>query len=78
MIAMCPVCGRCLALADRNGRHVASEAHYPRRDASGMMICSPLTRAKRGELTVDVDERRSPGRAPRRLVTPSVRKVVLS
>jgi hypothetical protein len=65
----CSVCGRCLALADRNGRHVASEAHYPRQDASGMMICSPPTRAGLGELTLDVDGRGSPGPTPRRLVT---------
>ena len=28
----------------RNGRHVASEAHYPHPDATGTMVCSPLTR----------------------------------
>jgi hypothetical protein len=79
VIAMCPVCGRCLALADRNGRHVASEAHYPRWDASGTVICSPPTRAERGDLTVDVGtEPRSPGRAPLRLVRASVRKLAPS
>ena len=63
MIATCPVCRRSLALADRNGRHVASEAHYPHPDASGTMICTPLTRAEWGNLTIDVDdEPRSPGR----------------
>jgi len=54
VIATCPVCRRSLALADRNGRHVASEAHYPHLDASGTMVCSPLTLAERGSLTVDV------------------------
>lgn len=70
VIATCPVCRRSLALADRNGRHVASEAHYPHPDASGTMVCSPLTRGEWGELTADVDGRpRSPGGAPLRLVT---------
>jgi hypothetical protein len=78
VIATCPVCGRCLALGDRNGRHVASEAHYPRRDASGAMTCSPPGRAERRHLTVDMGgEPRSPGRAPLQLVRPSVRKVAL-
>ncbi len=48
MIATCPVCRRALALADRNGRHVASEAHYPHRDATGTMVCSPPSRAEGG------------------------------
>ena len=48
MIVACPACGRSLALADRNGRHVASEAHYPHLDADGTLICSPPARAGRG------------------------------
>ena len=36
----CPACRRSLALADSNGRHVASEAHYPHLDASGTLVCS--------------------------------------
>ncbi len=60
----CPVCRRSLALADRNGRHVASEAHYPHPDARGTMVCSPLTGADWCQLTVDLDrEPRSPGGA---------------
>jgi hypothetical protein len=55
VIATCPVCRRSLGLADRNGRHVASEAHYPHPDASGTMVCSALARAERGNLTVEVD-----------------------
>lgn len=43
MIATCPVCRRSLALGDRSGRHVASEAHYPHVGASGAMACSPPT-----------------------------------
>jgi hypothetical protein len=74
VIATCPVCRRSLALADRNGRHVASEAHYPHPDASGTMVCSPLTPAEWRKLTVDVDgEPRSPGGSPLRLVTPVAR-----
>lgn len=53
MIITCPVCRRPLALADRNGRHVASEAHYPHADPSGRMVCSPLTLGELGRLTVD-------------------------
>lgn len=45
VIATCPVCRRSLALGDRSGRHVASEAHYPRVDASGAKVCSPPTGA---------------------------------
>ncbi len=45
MIVACPACRRSLALADRNGRHVASEAHYPHLDAAGRMVCSPPARA---------------------------------
>lgn len=45
MIIACPACRRSLALADRNGRHVASEAHYPHLDAAGRMVCSPPARA---------------------------------
>jgi hypothetical protein len=41
VIDTCPVCRRSLGLADRNGRHVASEAHYPRHDAAGVAVCSP-------------------------------------
>jgi len=59
VIVTCPVCRRSLALADRNGRHVASEAHYPHPDASGTMICSPPTRADRGSET-RVSERMRP------------------
>jgi hypothetical protein len=70
VITTCPVCCRSLALADRSGRHVASEAHYPHADASGTMICSPLTRAEWGNLTVDGGYgTRSPGGTPLRLVT---------
>jgi hypothetical protein len=70
VIVTCPVCRRSLALADRNGRHVASEAHYPHPDASGTMVCSPLTRLEWGNLTADVGGGpRSPGDPPLRLVT---------
>ena len=66
----CPVCRRSLALADRNGRHVASEAHFPHRDPSGVMTCSPLTLTELGSLTVDVEcERRPLGGAHSTLVT---------
>jgi hypothetical protein len=76
VIAMCPACGRSLALADRNGRHVASEAHYPHRDASGTVICSPPGLTGRCALTVDVDcEPRSPGRAPLRVVHVAAHRV---
>jgi hypothetical protein len=61
VILTCPVCGEFLALGDRNGRHVASAAHYPHPDASGRMICSPLTRPEWGHLTIDDGEARSPG-----------------
>jgi len=70
LITTCPVCARSLALADRSGRHVASEAHYPHLDATGTMRCSPPARAEWGALTGDVDgEPRSPGGPPLRLVT---------
>jgi hypothetical protein len=68
VITTCPVCRRSLALADRSGRHVASEAHYPHADANGTMICSPLTPAEWGNLTIDGD-RRAAGGTPPRLVT---------
>ena len=75
MIATCPVCRRSLALADRNGRHVASEAHYPRRDEKGAMICSPPTSADRGNLTIDVGaEPGSRGRAPRRIASAATKR----
>jgi hypothetical protein len=74
MIVTCPVCRRSLALADRSGRHVASEAHYPHHSASGTMICSPPTREELSTLTGGADgEPRSPGRAP--LVAANARKV---
>jgi hypothetical protein len=44
MMATCPACGRSLGLADRNGLHVADEAHYPRRDEGGAMDCAWLAR----------------------------------
>jgi hypothetical protein len=44
MMATCPACGRSLGLADRNGLHVADEAHYPRRDEGGAMDCTWLAR----------------------------------
>jgi hypothetical protein len=65
-MATCPACRRSLALADRNGRHVASEVHYPHRDDSGVLACSPPARAEMRKLTVDGGvEPGSPGRAPR-------------
>jgi len=70
VIATCPVCHRSLALADRNGQHVASEVHYPHADASGTMVCSPLNPGEWGELNAGVDGRpRSPGGPPLRLLT---------
>jgi hypothetical protein len=44
MMSICPACGRSLGLADRNGLHVADEAHYPHRDESGAMRCTWLSR----------------------------------
>jgi hypothetical protein len=42
---------------------VANEAHYPHADPSGRMVCTPLSRAEKGNLTVEVDGRpRSPAR----------------
>jgi hypothetical protein len=77
MIVTCPACRRSLALADRNGRHVASEAHYPHHDASGTMICSPPARGESVPLTGDVEGRSRPRhRAPLKLVTAAGRKVV--
>jgi hypothetical protein len=61
VILTCPVCAGFLALGDRNGRHVASAAHYPHRDAGGTMVCLPLGRAEWGHLTVDDGQSRSPG-----------------
>ncbi|MFL5262708.1 MAG: hypothetical protein ACJ79L_09965, partial [Anaeromyxobacteraceae bacterium] len=61
MIVTCPVCRAALALGDRNGRHVASEAHFPHADAEGTMRCSPLTRGEWLKLTVDGGGPRSPG-----------------
>jgi hypothetical protein len=69
VILTCPVCRGFLALGDRNGRHVASEAHYPHPDAGGTMVCLPLTRAEWGHLTVDEGESRSPGGPLLTLVT---------
>jgi hypothetical protein len=66
--ATCRVCRRSISLADRNGRHVASEAHYPHRDASGTMTCTPLTHVDRAPLTVDVVEPSPRVRVPLRLV----------
>ena len=77
MIVTCPVCRRSLALADRNGRHVASEAHYPHPDASGTMICSSPTRADRGTLRGGADgEPRSPDSAPLRILGAFAGKLV--
>ncbi|MFL5246597.1 MAG: hypothetical protein ACJ79M_00590 [Myxococcales bacterium] len=64
MIVTCPVCRGALALGDRNGRHVASEVHYPHADAGGTMRCSPLTRAEWRELTIDAAGLRSAGGGP--------------
>jgi uncharacterized protein YbaR (Trm112 family) len=69
VIVTCPVCRRFLSLADRNGRHVASEAHYPRPGAGGTMVCSPLTPAEWGHLTIDAGDTRSPGRTLLTLVS---------
>ncbi len=70
LITTCPVCRRSLALADRSGRHVASEAHYPHLDATGTMSCSPPARAEWGALSGDVNGgSRSPGGPALRLVT---------
>jgi uncharacterized protein YbaR (Trm112 family) len=75
VIVTCPVCRRFLSLGDRNGRHVASEAHYPHPGAGGMMVCSPLTPGEWGHLTVDDGDTRSPGRALLTLVTKVTGKV---
>lgn len=77
-MAICPACRHSLALADRNGRHVASEAHYPHRDENGAMSCSPPTRAELGNLTVDGGvQPGSPGRTLARLDSSVARKVLL-
>jgi hypothetical protein len=70
VIITCPVCRRYLALADRNGRHVASEAHYPHADACGTMVCSPPTLEELGRLTVDAGSAsNSPGKAALKLAS---------
>jgi hypothetical protein len=67
VIVTCPVCRGALALGDRNGRHVASEAHFPHPDAGGTMRCSPPTRGDWLALSVDAGGlRRTGGGSPDR------------
>ena len=76
MIVKCPVCSGALALGDRNGRHVASEAHFPHADAGGTMRCSPLTRGEWLQLTIDAAGLRSAGGGPPSSARGSSRKAV--
>ena len=76
MIVTCPVCHGALALGDRNGRHVASAAHFPHADAGGTLRCSPLTRGEWFELTIDAAGLRSAGGGPSSSAGGSSRKAV--